>query len=131
MGMGIAFLFAIAAAIGAAITMNGAIAHRTKEIGTLRALGFSRLAILTSFIFEAIILSLFGAIVGLVFVHLLTLFSFHTMNFQTFSEIVIHFKAAPGVIVSSLIFAIFMGLLGGIVPAIRAGRISPVEAMRG
>ncbi len=131
MGMGIAFLFAIAAAIGAAITMNGAIAHRTKEIGTLRALGFSRLAILTSFIFEAIILSLFGAIVGLVFVHLLTLFSFHTMNFQTFSEIVIHFKAAPGVIVSSLIFAIFMGLLGGIVPAIRAARISPVEAMRG
>ncbi len=131
MGMGIAFLFAIAAAIGAAITMNGAIAHRTKEIGTLRALGFSRLAILTSFIFEAIILSLIGAIVGLVFVHLLTLFSFHTMNFQTFSEIVIHFKAAPGVIISSLIFAVFMGLLGGIVPAIRAARISPVEAMRG
>jgi len=131
MGMGIAFLFAIAAAIGAAITMNGAIAHRTREIGTLRALGFSRLAILTSFIFEAIILSLIGAIVGLVFVHLLTLFSFHTMNFQTFSEIVIHFKAAPGVIISSLIFAVFMGLLGGIVPAIRAARISPVEAMRG
>lgn len=131
MGMGIAFLFAIAAAIGAAITMNGAIAHRTKEIGTLRALGFSKLAILFSFLVEAIILSLLGAAVGLVFVHLLTLFSFHTMNFMTFSEIVIRFRAAPGVIVSSLIFAVIMGLLGGLFPAIRAARISPIEAMRG
>jgi ABC-type antimicrobial peptide transport system permease subunit len=53
------------------------------------------------------------------------------MNFQTFSEIVIHFKAAPKIIVSSLKFTLFMGLLGGIVPAIRASLVSPVEAMRG
>jgi putative ABC transport system permease protein len=131
MGMVIAILFSIAAMIGAAITMNGAVANRTREIGTLRALGFSRLAILTSFMLEAIFLSLIGAAIGLVFVQLLALVSFPTMNFQTFSEIVIRFSATPAIVISSLIFAVVMGLLGGLAPAIRAARVSPVEAMRG
>ncbi|MBA3455314.1 MAG: ABC transporter permease [Deltaproteobacteria bacterium] len=131
MGMVIAILFSIAAMIGAAITMNGAVANRTREIGTLRALGFSRLAILTSFMLEAIFLSLIGAAIGLLFVQLLALVSFPTMNFQTFSEIVIRFAATPAIMISSTIFAVAMGLLGGLAPAIRAARISPVEAMRG
>lgn len=131
MGMVIAILFSIAAMIGAAITMNGAVANRTREIGTLRALGFSRLAILTSFMIEAIFLSLIGGAIGLVFVQLLALVSFPTMNFQTFSEIVITFVATPAIMISSLIFSIVMGLLGGLAPAIRAARVSPVEAMRG
>jgi putative ABC transport system permease protein len=129
-GTGIAILFALAAMIGAAITMNGAVANRSREIGTLRALGFSRLAILVSFLFEAIVLSLIGGVVGSVLVLAMTLIKFPVMNFQTFSEIVISFTAAPGVVVSSLIFSVIMGLIGGFVPAIRASRISPVEAMR-
>jgi putative ABC transport system permease protein len=130
MGTGIAILFALAAMIGAAITMNGAVAHRSREIGTLRALGFSRLAILLSFLFEAIVLSLIGGVVGCVLVMAMTLIEFPVMNFQTFSEIVISFTASSGVIISSLIFSIAMGLVGGFFPALRAARTSPVEAMR-
>ncbi len=131
LGLGIAILFSIAAMIGAAITMNGAIANRTKEIGTLRALGFSKLAILFSFLLEAMFLAFLGGAVGVVLVQLLALISFPVLNLQTFSEIVISFVATPKVIGTSLFFSIFMGLLGGLFPAIRAARISPVEAMRG
>jgi putative ABC transport system permease protein len=131
LGTIIAILFSLAAMIGAAITMNGAVAHRTREIGTLRALGFSKGAILFSFVLEAIFLSLMGAAIGLVLVQLLQLVTFPTMNFQTFSEIIITFRATPQIIVTSLIFSMIMGLLGGMIPAIRASRVSPVEAMRG
>lgn len=131
MGTGVAILFGIAAMLGAAITMNGAVAGRSREIGTLRALGFSRIAIWLSFLFEAVVLSIMGGVFGLVLVMGMTLVKFPVMNFQTFSEIVISFEATPGVIIGSLIFTIFMGLLGGMFPAIRAARVSPIEAMRG
>jgi putative ABC transport system permease protein len=111
--------------------MNGAVANRTKEIGTLRALGFSKFSILLSFVFEAILLAVGGGVIGLLFVMLLSLVSFPVMNFQTFSEIVISFRATPAIIVSSLVFSVLMGLVGGLFPAIRASRVSPVEAMRG
>ena len=130
LGMAVAILFSIAAMLGAAITMNGAVANRSKEIGTLRALGFSRIAILTSFVLEAIFLAVLGGAVGLVFVMLLSLVSFPVMNFQTFSEIIIGFEATPQIVISSLVFSVVMGLLGGLFPAIRASRVSPVEAMR-
>ncbi|MBC7976407.1 MAG: FtsX-like permease family protein, partial [Myxococcales bacterium] len=131
LGLMVAILFSVAAMIGAAITMNGAVAHRTREIGTLRALGFSRLAILSSFLLEAIALSLIGDLVGSVLVLLLSLVSFPVMNFQTFSEIVIRFHATPAVFITALLFSAVMGIVGGLFPAIRASRISPVEAMRG
>ena len=130
MGLAIAIMFSIAAMIGAAITMNGAVAHRSREIGTLRALGFSRISILTSFVFEAIFLAALGGLVGSICVLALSLVHFPVMNFQTFSEIVISFRATPAVFIKALIFSGVMGLLGGLVPAIRAARISPVEAMR-
>jgi len=131
LGLTVAILFSIAAMIGAAITMNGAVAHRTREIGTLRALGFSRASILTSFLIEAIVLAVIGGVVGSTLVLLLSLVSFPVMNFQTFSEIVIRFHATPAVFVKALVFSGVMGLIGGLVPAIRASRVSPVEAMRG
>jgi putative ABC transport system permease protein len=130
LGISIAFLFSIAAMIGAAITMNAAVANRSREIGTLRALGFGKISILISFLFEAIVLAALGGILGSIFVLILTTISFPVMNFQTFSEIVISFAATPSVFVSALIFSSALGLIGGLVPAIRAARISPVEAMR-
>ena len=111
--------------------MNGAVANRTREIGTLRALGFSRLGILASFVFEAIFLAFIGGVIGVAFVMLMGMVSFSTMNFATFSEIVIGFKATPGVVISSMLFAGVMGLVGGLVPAIRASRVAPAAAMRG
>jgi len=130
LGLTMAILFSLAAMIGAAITMNGAVAHRTREIGTLRALGFSRFSLLLSFLFEALVLALVGGLIGSVLVLLLSFVSFPVINFQTFSEIVLRFRATPAVLVSSLVFSGIMGLVGGLFPAIRASRVSPIEAMR-
>jgi putative ABC transport system permease protein len=131
-GMGIAFaiMISIAAMLGAAITMNGAVASRSREIGTLRALGFSRFSILTSFLLEALALSILGGAIGVVVVQAAALIRFPVINFQTFSEIVIGFHATGSVVIKALVFSGVMGLIGGLVPAIRASRISPVEAMR-
>ena len=132
MGIIVAILFSIAAMLGAAITMNGAVAHRTREIGTLRALGFSRRSLLTAFLLEAILLAAIGGLIGSALVLLLSAFvSFPVINFQTFSEIVIRFHASPAVFAKALIFSGVMGLVGGLFPAIRAARVSPIEAMRG
>jgi putative ABC transport system permease protein len=130
LGITVAVMFSIAAMIGAAITMNGAVAHRTREIGTLRALGFSRFSLLLSFLFEALALALVGGVIGSVLVLLLSFVSFPVINFQTFSEIVLRFDATPSVFAKTLIFSGVMGVLGGLVPAIRASRVSPIEAMR-
>ena len=131
MGIMMAILLSLAAMIGAAITMNGAIANRTREIGTLRALGFSKFSILISFLFEAVLLALLGGAAGTGLVMLMTMVTFPVMNFATFSEIVIRFTATPFIVVFSLLFSMGMGLIGGLLPAIRAARISPIEAMRG
>ena len=130
LGTIIAVLFALAAMIGAAITMNAAVANRTREIGTLRALGFSRFSILFAFLLEAIVLAVIGGAIGSALVLLLSFASFPVINFQTFSEMVIEFTATPGVFLRALLFACGMGLVGGLAPAIRASRVSPVEAMR-
>jgi putative ABC transport system permease protein len=130
MGVALAVLFSIAAMIGAAITMNAAVANRSREIGTLRALGFSRGSVLLSFILEAIFLAIIGGIIGTGLVMLLGFVEFPIINFQTFSELVITFTATPSVVIRALVAAAIMGLIGGIGPAIRASRVSPVEAMR-
>lgn len=130
MGTMFAILLSLAAMIFATITMNGAVANRTKEIGTLRALGFSKLAILTSFLLEAIFLAFVGGAVGTALVMVMAMFTFSTMNFATFSEIVITFTATPQIVFNALFFSIIMGLVGGLFPAIRASRVSPIEAMR-
>jgi putative ABC transport system permease protein len=130
MGLVAAILFSLAAMLGAAITMNGAVAHRTREIGTLRALGFSRFSVWLSFLTEAVVLSVAGGLIGILAVQLLSFVSVPIINFQTFSEIVLRFQAAPGVLAVSLLFSGIMGIIGGLFPAIRASRISPIEAMR-
>lgn len=131
MGLTAAILFSLAAMIGAAITMNGAVAHRTREIGTMRALGFSRFSVWLSFLTEAVALSVAGGLIGLAAVQLLSLVKVPIINFQTFSEIVLKFQVTPGVLTAALVFSGVMGVIGGLFPAIRASRVSPVEAMRG
>jgi putative ABC transport system permease protein len=131
MGISIAVMFSIAAVIGAIITMNAAVANRSREIGTLRALGFGRMSILFSFLLEAVFLAALGGVIGSVLVLALSFVSFPIINFQTFSEIVISFTATPSVFTKSIVVSAVMGLIGGLIPAIRAARISPVEAMRG
>ncbi len=131
LGFVIAFFFSVGAIIGAMITMHATVAQRQREIGTLRALGFSRLQILTSFLIESVILALAGGAVGAAASLLMSLKRISMMNFQTWSELSFKFEPTPQILITALIVAAVMGILGGFFPAIRAARINPVVAMRG
>lgn len=130
-GIFVTIVFSIGAAIGAMITMYAEVANRTKEIGTLRALGFSRRSVLTVFLFEAVLISLTGGIVGVILASLLQFFSVSTMNFASFSELTFDFALTPSSIAASLVFAVMMGLFGGFFPSARAARLNIVNALRG
>ncbi|HLM76200.1 MAG TPA: FtsX-like permease family protein [Polyangiaceae bacterium] len=130
-GVVIAVLFSAGAMIGAMITMYAAVSQRRREVGTLRALGFSRTSILISFVLEAVLLALAGGILGALAATAMSLVKFSMMNFATFSEVVFSFDPTPSILGTSLLFGGAMGLFGGILPAIRAARTSPIEAMRG
>jgi putative ABC transport system permease protein len=129
-GVVICVVFSFGAIIGAMITMYAAVANRTKEIGTLRSLGFSRLAILNAFLFEAIFISVLGGVLGLVAASFLHLMQISTLNFNTFSELAFNFSLNLQTIIASLIFALLMGLVGGFLPAVRASRLKIVDALR-
>ena len=131
LGSVIAFFFSLGAMIGAMITMYASIANRQREIGTLRALGFSRLSILLAFLIEAVMLSAIGGVVGAAASLAMGLVSFSMLNFASWSEMVFKFEATPEVLVTALGAALFMGFLGGLLPAVRAARVSPLAAMRG
>ncbi|MCF8054702.1 MAG: ABC transporter permease [Deltaproteobacteria bacterium] len=122
--------FSIGAIIGAMITAQNAVANRVAEIGTLRALGFQRWDILQTFLLEAVIMGACGGMIGVFFASLMQFVDISTVNFQTFSEISFGFTLTPGIALSSLIFAIFMGIAGGILPSWRASRLNIVDALR-
>jgi len=130
LGTSISIIFSIGAVIGAAITMYASVASRTGEIGTLRALGFSRAAILTAFLGEALLLGLLGGVAGLVAASAMQALSISTTNFQTFAEIAFSFTLTPGIVIASLIFALAMGFIGGFLPAARAAKMKIVDALR-
>ena len=130
LGTGISIIFSIGAVIGAAITMYASVASRTAEIGTLRALGFSRGAILSAFLGEALLLGLLGGVVGLIGASMMQALSISTTNFQTFAEMAFSFALTPKIVIVSLIFALAMGFVGGFLPAARAARMKIVDALR-
>ncbi|MGV8075629.1 MAG: ABC transporter permease [Syntrophobacteraceae bacterium] len=130
LGVSLTVIFSLGAVIGAMITMYAAVANRTSEIGTLRALGFQRRAIVASFLFESLFLGIIGGCTGLFFASFMQLLTISTVNFQTFSELAFKFTLTPAVTLQSLGFAVVMGLLGGVLPAIRASRMNIVESLR-
>lgn len=131
LGSVVSAFFAMGAMIGAMITMYAAVANRQREIGTLRALGFSRTSILTSFLFEAVALAAIGGAVGAAASTAMGLVHFSMVNFASWSEVVFSFDPTPRIIGIALGFACGMGLIGGFFPAIRAARTSPLKAIRG
>ncbi|HTV18836.1 MAG TPA: ABC transporter permease [Polyangiaceae bacterium] len=131
LGAIIAFFFSVGAMIGAMITMYGAVAQRSKEVGTLRALGFSRGAVLLSFLFESVVLALIGGVIGGIASMGMTAVKFSTMNFSTWQEISFSFDPSPAIVLGSIAAGGIMGILGGFFPAVAASRLSPIEAMRG
>ena len=130
LGTTISVIFSIGAIIGAMITMYASVASRTAEIGTLRALGFPRTAILVAFLVEALTLGLLGGVIGIVAASFMQALSISTMNFQTFAEIAFSFTMTPGIVAASLAFALAMGFVGGFLPAARAARMKIVDALR-
>jgi putative ABC transport system permease protein len=130
LGTVIAVCFGFGAIIGAMITMYAAVANRQREIGTLRALGFSKFSIITSFLLESILLALAGGIVGAILSLALSAVKISMLNFTAWSEIVIAFEPDAKSIGSALFVACVMGLLGGLFPAVRAARMNPIQAMR-
>jgi putative ABC transport system permease protein len=126
----IAFFFSLGAMIGAAITMYASVANRQREIGTLRALGFSRFAILLGFVAESVFLAAIGGLIGILAALGMGTVRFSMINFSSWSEMVFTFEPTPGILVGSLVFAIVMGFVGGFLPALRAARVSPLAAMR-
>jgi putative ABC transport system permease protein len=131
LGSIVSVFFAAGAMIGAMITMYAAVANRQREIGTLRALGFSRTSVLTSFLFEAVVLSAIGGAIGAAASMAMGFVKFSMVNFASWSEIVFSFDPTPEVIAWALAFAIIMGLVGGLAPAVRAAATSPLKAIRG
>ncbi len=130
LGTTISVIFSIGAIIGAMITMYASVASRTGEIGTLRALGFSRASILYAFLIESLLLGLVGGVLGLAGASAMQAFPISTTNFQTFAEIAFTFTLTPSIIATSLAFALAMGFVGGFLPAARAARMKIVDALR-
>lgn len=133
--IGIAVLAGVGAGFGAANTMYAAVQARTAEIGTLRALGFGRGAILLSFQLEAIVLALLGFGIGAAVAVLLTkvialLVGGVAFGARTFTTNVVTLSVAAGDLVAALVLAILIGLAGGLGPAWRAARLRPIEALR-
>jgi ABC-type antimicrobial peptide transport system permease subunit len=130
LGTVLSVIFSLGAMIGAAITMYSAVAMRTAEIGTLRALGFRRPSILAAFLTESLLLSLVGGIGGLIFASFLQAITISTLNFQSFSQLAFGFVLTPKIIVQTLIFSLIMGFVGGFLPAFKASRMKIVDSLR-
>ena len=121
----------LGAIFGAVNTMYSAVAARTREIATLRALGFSSGPVVVSVLVEAVMLSLLGGLIG----GGLAWAAFDgyqtaTMNWQSFSQVAFAFAVTPALLLQGLIYAVIMGLVGGLLPAIRAARLPVVTALR-
>lgn len=130
LGLVVTIIFSFGAMIGAVITMYAAVANRTVEIGTLRALGFRRRSVLTSFLLESLSIAILGGIVGISCASLMQFVTFSTTNFGTFSELAFGFSMNAKIILITLIFAILMGIVGGFLPAIKAARMNIVNSLR-
>jgi len=130
LGTSLSVIFSIGAIVGAMITMFAAVAQRTGEIGTLRALGFRRGAVLLAFLCEALLLALVGGLLGLLAATSMQAVNISTTNFQSFAELAFQFKLTGRIVWQTLAFALFMGLLGGFVPAWRAARMKIVDCLR-
>ncbi len=129
-GVVIAVFLSIGAMFAAANTMFAAVSSRTREIGTMRALGFSRLAILVSFLGESVLLCTLGGIVGVLATLPLSLLTVGTNNIDTFAEVSVNFRFGPMVLAVALAMTLAMGVVGGLFPALRAVRMDVITALR-
>lgn len=130
-GFGIAALMGLGAVFGAILTMYTAVAKRAREIATLRALGFNTLSVIVSVLAEAMALGAIGGAIGGVLAYVaFNGYETSTINFQTFSQVAFAFRVTPELLVTGLVYALVMGFVGGLLPAIRAARLPIPTALR-
>jgi len=130
LGFLVAIVMAIGAVFGALNTMYSAVAARSREIATMRALGFSGGSVVLSFMLESVLIALVGGILGCIVVLPLNGFTTGTINWQTFSHLAFAFRVTPGLLIAGIVFALLMGIIGGVLPAFRAARLSVATALR-
>jgi putative ABC transport system permease protein len=127
-------LMAIGATFGAMNTMYAQVAARTTDVATLRALGYSRVAVVLSFVIESMLLALIGGALGalaaVLLVKLLLVEPTGTQNFATFAEVLFNFRITPSLVARGLVFSLVMGVAGGLLPALRAARLKITTALR-
>jgi putative ABC transport system permease protein len=126
----VAAVMAIGAVFGALNTMYSAVAERGREIGTMRALGFTGVAVVFSFMVEALLISFVGGVLGCLSILKLNGYTTGAMNLQTFSHVAFAFMITPDLLIKGILFALVMGVVGGILPAIRAASIPVASALR-
>jgi putative ABC transport system permease protein len=130
-GFGIAFLMGIGAVFGAILTMYTAVSTRSREIATLRALGFNSTSVVVSVLAESLALAAVGGAIGGVLAYLaFNGYQTSTMNFSTFSQVAFAFQVTPQLLGMGLSYALIMGLIGGLFPALRAARLPIPSALR-
>jgi ABC-type antimicrobial peptide transport system permease subunit len=130
LGLFVTVVFSLAAILAAMLTMFSTISARTGEIGTLRALGFPRWSILLAFVVESVLLGLAGGLAGIIPGFALQFVSFSTTNWTSFSEVAWKLSLNAWIVASGILFAVAMGFLGGLLPAVRAARIPVADALR-
>jgi putative ABC transport system permease protein len=130
LGTLVAIIMGVGAVFGALNTMYSAVAERGREIATMRAIGFGSASIVISFLFEALLIAFIGGLLGAIAVLKLNGLTTSTLNMQTFSSVAFAFHITPMLMLIGIVFALFMGLIGGVPPAIRAARRPVALALR-
>ncbi len=130
LGLVLTAIFGLGAVLGAMITMYAQVGTRINEIGTMRALGFQRRHILLAFLLEAGLLGGLGGIIGMIPAALLNFITLSTINWSSFAEITFRFTLTPEILLKSLAFGVGMGLVGGLLPALKAARLPLIDALR-
>jgi putative ABC transport system permease protein len=132
LGFGVAAIMAVGAVFGAVLTMYSAIAARTREIATLRALGFGAGPVILSVLVESMLIAVVGGVVGGVGAYLVfNGYQAATLNWTSFSQVVFAFRVTPALLAQGLALSLLMGLFGGLLPALRAARVPVAAALRG
>jgi putative ABC transport system permease protein len=130
LGSIVALIMGIGAVFGALNTMYSAVSERSREIATMRAIGFGSGSVILSFVFEALLIAFIGGVVGCIVVLPLNGVTTGTLNWQTFSHLAFAFRVTPLLLGIGILFALVMGLIGGVPPAIRAARRPVAIALR-
>lgn len=130
LGFLIAVVMGIGAVFGALNTMYSAVSARSREIATMRALGFGGGSVVTSFLAESLLIAGIGGVIGCLAALPLNGFTTGTINWQTFSHLAFAFRVTPGLLAAGMVFALLMGLVGGLLPALRAARMPVATALR-